>query len=121
MNILVEILRWSLLIMSILDSYKYKLISNKIARLKSSREHSRTFLNVSLIYRLLLLTYSFFILKDWVINVSCLVALYTLGEAFMTMYNHYPYHKRGLKNFKKPSLWCYIINSLIPNHLRKHL
>lgn len=121
MNILTEILRWSLLIMSIFDSYKYKIISNKIARLKSSREHSRTFLNVSIIYRMLLLLYSFLILKDWVINVSCLIALYTLVEAFYMIYIHYPYRMRGCKNFKKPSLWKYTCNSLYPNHLRERL
>ena len=121
MNLLTEILRWSLLIMSILDSYKYKLISNKISKLKSSKEHSRTFLNVSIGYRVLLLAYSFFVLKDWVLIWSCIIALYTLVEAFYTMFQHYPYKTRKLKNFKRPSLWKYTINSLIPNHIRKRL
>ena len=121
MNILTEILRWSLLIISLADSYKYKMISNKIAKLKSSREHSRTFLNISIIYRILLFIYSFFVLKDWVITWSCVIALYTLGEAFIAMYNHYPYKTRGFKNFKRPSLWKYTVNSLLPNHIRKRL
>ena len=118
---MIHLLKWIVFSTSILDCWKYKIISNKISRLKSSREHSRTFLNISIIYRFFLLIYSFFILDDWVIYGSCCFALYTLIEAFVAMYNHYPYKGRGLKNFKKPSLLKYTINSLLPNHIRKRL
>ena len=121
MFIVTEILRWLVLLSGILDSWKYKLLSNKIARLKTSREHSRTFLNISIFNRILLLLYSYFILNDWVVTWSCIIALYTLIEAFYTMFVFYPYYKRGLKNFKRPSLWKYTLNSLIPNHIRQRL
>lgn len=120
-ELLTEGFAWIVFVTGILDAYKYKLISNKISRLKSSKEHSRTFLNVSIIYRLLLLIYGFFVLEDWVITWGCLIALYTLSETFIAMYNHYPYKRRGLKNFRKPSLLKYTINSLLPNHIRKRL
>ncbi len=119
--VLIEILRWLVFLTSILDCWKYKIISNKISRLKSSREHSRTFLNISIIYRFFLFLYAIFVLKDWVIYWSCIFALYTLGEAFYMVYTHYPYKTRGFKNFKKPSLWKYTINSLLPNKIRKRL
>ena len=120
-NILIDILRYSLFGMGIWDAYKYKIMSNKIAKLKSSREHSRTFLNGSIIYRILLWLYAWVVLEDWVITWTCVIALFTLLEAFVIMYNHYPYKGRGLKNWKKPSLLKYTINSLLPNHIRKRL
>ena len=120
-NILIEILRWTVFLISLLDCWKYKIISNKISRLKSSREHSRTFLNISIVYRILLLIYSFFILKDWVLIYSCLFALYTLAEAFYYVYYWYPYRMRGCKNFKRPSIWKYFWNSILPNHVRTRL
>jgi len=121
MDILLQILRYSLFIMGIWDAYKYKLMSNKIAKLKSSKEHSRTFLNGSIFYRILLWLYAWLVLDDWVLTWTCTFALYTLLEAFYTMYNHYPYKTRGFSNFKRPSLWVYTINSLIPNKWRKRL
>jgi hypothetical protein len=119
--IITEILRWLVLLSGIMDSWKYKLLSNKISRLKTSREHSRTFLNISIFNRFFLLLYSYFVLNDWVVTWCCIIALYTLVEAFLTIYKYYPYKKRGLKNFRKPSLWKYTLNSLIPNQIRKKL
>ena len=121
MESLIDILRYSLFAMGIWDAYKYKIMSNKMARLKSSKEHSRTFLNGSIIYRILLWLYAWLVLDDWVITWTCVIALFTLIEAFITMYNYYPYKRRGLNNFKKPSLLTYTINSLIPNIWRKRL
>ncbi len=120
-DIFIKILTYSLFIMGIWDAYKYKIMSNKIAKYKSSKEHSRTFLNGSIFYRILLWIYASVVLDDWVITWTCVIALFTLIEAFITMYNHYPYKRRGLKNWKKPSLWTYTINSLIPNQWRKRL
>ncbi len=121
MDIFVNILRYSLFGMGIWDAYKYKLMSSKISRLKSSKEHSRTFLNGSIIYRILLWLYAWLILNDWVITWTCVFALYTLLEAWYAMYLHYPYKTRGFKNFKRPSILKYAINSLLPNHIRKRL
>ena len=121
MEILIDILRYSVFIMGVWDAFKYKIMSNKIAKLKSSKEHSRTFLNGSIIYRLLLWLYAWLILKDWVITWTCIIALITLIEAWYSMYLWYPYKRRGLNNFKRPSIWKYTINSLLPNHIRKRL
>lgn len=121
MDILLTILTYSLFGMGIWDAYKYKIISKKMARLKSSKEHSRTFLNGSIIYRILLWLYAWLVLDDWVITWTCVIALFTLGEAWHTMYITYPYKTRGFKNFKRPSMLKYTINSLLPNQIRKRL
>ena len=121
MEILTEILRYSLFIMGVWDSFKYKIMSNKMAKLKSGKEHSRTFLNGSIIYRVLLWLYAWLILKDWVITWTCVIALFTLAEAWYTLYIFYPYKTRGFKNFKRPSIWKYFWNSILPNHVRTRL
>ena len=121
MEILTDILRYSLFIMGVWDSFKYKIMSNKIARLKSGKEHSRTFINGSIMYRILLWLYAWLVLKDWVITWTCVIALFTLIEAWHTLYLYYPYRGRGLNNFKRPSMIKYAINSLLPNQIRKRL
>ena len=121
MDILIDILTYSLFMMGVWDAFKYKIMSNKMAKYKSSKEHSRTFLNGSIFYRILLWLYATFVLHDWVIKWTCGIALLTLGEAWETMYKHYPYKGRGLNNFKRPSRLVYLWNSLLPNHIRKRL
>ena len=120
-EIIINTLKWLVLITGMLDSWKYRFIAQKVSRLKSSREVSRKFINVSIIYRIFLFIYSVWILKDWVLIWSCIIALYTSCDAFYTVYLYYPYKKRGLKNFKRPSLMKYIINSLLPNRFAKKL
>lgn len=121
MNWILQIFSWMVLVASIFDSYKYKFLSYKISKLKSSGEISRKFINISILYRILLLIYSYFILHDWVITWSCIIALYTLFETFYFVYTYYPYRQRGLKNFRKPSLLKYIWNSILPNSIRQKL
>lgn len=117
----IDALRYIVLIASIADSYKYKFLSNKISRLKSSREVSRKFINISIFYRVFLLLYSYLILEDWMMIWSCFIALYTLAEAFYYVYLYYPYKNRKKKGFKRPSLKTYAWNSLLPNRIRKRL
>ena len=121
MEYLIEGLKWLVLGASILDSIKYKLLSNKISKLKSSREISRKFINISIFHKFSLLLYSWLILDDWVVTTSCIIALYTLAEAFYMVYLHYPYKMRKLKNFKRPSILYYTWNSILPNKTRKRL
>jgi len=116
-----EVLKWLVLITGILDAYKYKFLTRKICRLKSSKEISRKFINISLLKNAVLLFWSYFFLKDWAITWSCVISLITGGEAFYYIYWHYPYKTRKLKNFKRPSILKYTINSLLPNGKRKRL
>jgi len=121
METLEEFFRWAVIITGILDAFKYKFLSNKIARLKSSREISRKFINISLLKNFILLIWAYFYLEDGAVTWCCLISLYTGVEAFMVIFNHYPYKMRGCKNFKKPSIWAYTLNSVLPNSKRKRL
>jgi len=105
----------------ILDAIKYKFLTSKICKLKSSREISKKFLNISIGNRICLFVWGFCFLKDWVIWLSSLVALYFQFEALYYTYLHYPFAKRGLKNFKKPSFTFFIWNSIVPNRWAKRL
>lgn len=118
---LIEILKWSVLLIGGLDAYKYKFLVQKISRLKSSREISRKFINISLLKNFIFLVASVTYLNDWAVMYVSLISLYTGGEAFYYVYYWYPYKTRGLKNFKRPSLWKYTWNSILPNDIRERL
>lgn len=121
MELVIEILRWAVFITGALDAYKYKFLVQKISRLKSSREISRKFINVSILKNLVLLVASVTYLNDWAVMWACIISLYTGCEAFYYVYLYYPYKTRGLKNFKRPPLWKYLWNSLLPNDIRERL
>lgn len=120
-NILINILRVMVLVTGCLDAYKYRFLTMKISRLKSSREISRKFLNASIISRLILLIYVSLVLNDTTLTFVSVIALYTMCEAFYHVYLYYPYRNRGLKNFRRPSVWAYLVNSLRSNKTRKRL
>jgi hypothetical protein len=115
------ILKALVFIAGFMDAYKYKLMTLKISKLKSSKEISRNFLNWSIFNRVILLVYVWFVLKDALLALVSIIALYTMLEAFYAVYEHYPYKHRNLKNFKKPTIWKYLTNSLRPNKKRKKL
>ena len=103
-----EVLKYAVLYTGILDSYKYKLMTQKVSRLKASGQISRKFLVWSIINRVVLLLYVWLKLNDWVLILTSIIALYTMLEAFYYVYEFYPYRNRGLKNFRKPSMWVFI-------------
>ena len=121
MNMFIEFLGYSVLIMGIWDALKYRLISNKISRLKSCKEHSRSFFNGSIAFKFLFFLYGWLKYKDAVIMWTCAFALWTLIEAWYAMYLNYQYKNKKKKNFKRPSMGKYIINSFIWNKYRKRL
>lgn len=118
---LIYILKLSVLFTGILDSWKYKFLTQKVSRLKSSREISRKFINISILKNFVLLIACWVYLNDWAVMWSCIFSLYTGAEAFHAVYLHYPYKKRGLKNFKRPSIFKYFVNSVMPNKFTKRL
>lgn len=121
MIIMIEFLKWLVLITGILDALKYKFLVQKISRLKSSREISRKFINISILKNAVLLLASVTYLDDWAVMWTCIISLYTCLEVWWAVYIHYPYKKRGLKNFKRPSPMRYLWNSLLPNQIREKL
>ena len=120
-EILINVLRGAVLITGCLDAYKYRFLTMKVARLKSSREISRKFLNASIVNRRIFFAYVSFVLRDWTLSLVSVIALYTMCEAFYHVYLYYPYRNRGLKNFKRPDIWVYFLNSISPNKNRKRL
>ena len=111
-----------LVIWGYLDGYKYHLNASKIRQVKSSNGHSRKFINLALgndFYKIL-----YFLLIDpnyYMILVSALASVFML-ELWWETYRYYPYHRYPKKCIvKRPNIFLYIWNSLIPNRHRRHL
>jgi hypothetical protein len=109
-----------LVITSIFDGLKYKWSADKIILVGTAKGHSRKFLNAAIINDIVKLLYGIFILDVFIV-ASSIFALITMGYNFWIVYKYYPYRKRGLLNFQRPSLWIYIWNSFMPNNRRKRL
>lgn len=102
------------------DAYKYHISAQAIRKAKSAKGHSRRFINHAInndIWRII----HCFLLPDWWLVFSSIIALVFMIEHFYIHYLYYPYRMRGCPNFKRPNLWTYFINSLIPNRIRKKL
>ena len=116
-----ELFKYLVLILGMLDSWKYHFLAQKMVRIKSSRDVSRKLSNIGILYRIVLFIYAYYILNDWVISISCIIAIYTLGETIYYSYIYYPYKNKKKKRFKRPSFLKYVINSLLPNMYVKRL
>jgi len=120
-EIIIECLKYVVLITGILDSYKYKLQAQKIARLKTSGQISRASLVYSFLHKVPLLLYVWLAFNDTILTITCSIAIYTMLEAFYYTYMYYPYRNRGLKNFKKPTLFKFTKDIFFPNKHGKKL
>lgn len=120
MNNLKEIFGGLLILTSILDAIKYTLQANKIRLNKSSKTQSRKFINFAILNDIVKLVYGLVIL-DWFIIISSLLAIGCMIDLWYTTYLFYPYRCRGMLNFKKPNIFYYLLNSILPNSLRRKL
>lgn len=105
----------------VLDAVKYELQASKIRNVKSAKEHSRMFLNMAIgndVYRL---AYFWFINKDYYVLATAILAIIFMLDYWYQIYRFYPYRNRTKPNFKRPDIFTYVVNSLLPNHLRRHL
>lgn len=109
-----------LLITGFFDALKYRWNSQKIRQAKTAQGHSRKFINMAIVNDLVRIVYAIIIKDAYIFWVSILASICML-ELFFTIYQYYPYKRRKLSGFKKPSLMSYIINSLLPNNQRKRL
>ena len=107
-NVGMDTLKLAVLVLGFMDAYKYKLMTQKVARLKASGQIPRKFLVWSILNRIVLLLYVWLELHDWILFTTSAIALYTMLEAFYYVYEFYPYRGRGRKNFRKPSMWVFI-------------
>jgi hypothetical protein len=119
-NILVNIFGALLIGTSILDALKYELEARKIIQAHSAKNRSRKFINWALLNDFVKLGYGI-VIHDFYIITTSILSLITMCRMFYAQYLFYPYKHRGLNNFKRPSIATYLINSWMPNSLRKKL
>jgi hypothetical protein len=118
--ILKDLIGGLLIITSIFDAIKYSLQASKIRKTKTAKSQSRKFINFAILNDIVKLGYGYVIL-DWFIIISSLLAIVCMIDLWYTTYIYYPYRCRGLLGFKKPNIIFYLINSLLPNRIRKRL
>lgn len=104
----------------IADAYKYSRLRQKIVRVKSSKSVSRMFAIIAIICDVIFVLYTLLIRDPFLIFVRGL-ALYTTIDLYYHVYLYYPFKTRKLNNFKKPSLWAFLVNTLEPNSTRQRL
>ena len=109
-----------LVVTSIFDAIKYTLQANKIRHTKNAKSQSRKFINFAIVNDIVKFYYGVIIL-DWFIIVSAILAIICMLDLWITTYRFYPYKMRGCLNFKRPSVFIYLVNSILSNKLRKRL
>lgn len=115
-----DVLGWLFIITATLDGVKYHWQSSKIRRFKTSKGHSRKFINAALLNGIIRLFYALAIV-DGYLFWSSLVALICMTELFFSIYRFYPFTGRNLPNFRRPSVLTYFLNSILPNKWTKRL
>jgi len=105
---------------SIFDAVKYSVQARKVWRIQSAQAMSRKFINFAISNDIVKLCYGI-ILVDWYIIISSVLALICMFDLFYAIYRWYPYRMRGCPNFKRPNVFLYTINSILPNSIRKKL
>jgi hypothetical protein len=103
-----------------INGIRYFWSAQKIREVKTAKSHSRKSMNVGIGDDLIKFLYGLVRLDLYIIS-STITSLIFMIYKWFTIYRYYPYRKRGLINFKRPSLLKYFINSLIPNKKRKRL
>ena len=116
-----ELAGFGLIVWGYLDGIKYCIEANKIKRLRSSKNHSRRFIDLALGNDLYRLMYFCFIDRNIYLLITTLIALVCMLYMFWEIYLWYPYRMRGCSNFRRPNLFLYTLNSLLPNRLRRRL
>lgn len=109
-----------LIITGIFDAWKYIWESRKIKQVGTAKGHSRKFINMALTNDLVRIIYSI-ILWDYYLMFINAIALTCMINLWITIYRFYPYRCRGLMGFKKPNIILYLLNSIVPNKIRKRL
>jgi len=109
-----------LIITSIFDALKYSIQARKIHKAKSAKSMSRRFINFALLNDFVKLGYGF-VIWDLFIMFSAVLALVCMIDLWWQIYWYYPYRMRGCSNFKRPNILFYLVNSILPNDIRKRL
>ena len=115
-----QIFGGALIFTSIFDAVKYSVQALKIQRAKSAKGMSRRFINWAMSNDIVKLVYGC-IIFDVYILLSSVLALVCMLHLWIVIYWYYPYKCRGLSHFKRPNVILYLINSLLPNRIRRRL
>jgi len=118
--ILKDILGGLLIITSIFDALKYSLQARRIQKAETAKSMSRKFINFALTNDFVKLSYGV-VIQDLFIIFSSILALGCMIDLWWQIYYWYPYKCRGLNGFKRPNIILYLINSILPNRIRKRL
>lgn len=115
-----EIFGIALMVTSVFDAVKYSIQALKVQKLQNASAMSRKFINFALFNDIVKLGYGF-VIWDFYIIASSILSLVCMLHLWWMIYWWYPYRMRGCNNFKRPNLMLYIMNSLLPNKIRKRL
>ena len=116
-----DILGLLLILSGFFDGYKYHIEACAIRKVKTSKGHSRRFINWATgidIYRLYYLTVKN---PDIFLVLATILAILFMLEMWYTIYWFYPYRRRYQPGFKRPNILIYLINSLLSNKVREKL
>ena len=109
-----------LIITGLFDSWKYIWQGQKIIKVKTAKGQSRKFINVAIFNDTVRILYAL-IIQDLFILATSLFVMGCMLYLFVVTYIYYPYRCRKLNNFKRPNIILYLINSILPNRIRKRL
>ena len=115
-----EVFGIALIITGLFDSWKYVWQSQKIIRTRCAKGQSRKFINVAIFNDMVRIAYAL-IIVDYYILATSLFVFFCMIHLLIVTYIYYPYRGRGLHNFKRPNFILYMINSILPNTIRKRL
>ena len=109
-----------LIILGIIDGYKYVVQAQKIRRLKSAKGQSRFFINLAWIVDVGKIICGIIVLEKWLV-ITTLIGFFCVMYLFFVTYVFYPFRMRGCPNFHRPNIVLYTINSWLPNRIRRRL
>lgn len=116
-----DIFGWLFIIFRIIDGWSYRLQAEKIKKIRIANGHSRKSANLHILIDSFMIWYAWFHIHDFYMTVAMIINTLFVMYYWNTIRTYYPYRKRGLVNFKKPSIFMYTYNSLLPNKFRKKL
>jgi uncharacterized membrane protein len=120
-NLLKNIAGIILIFWGYFDAIKYYFQAQKIRELRSAKGNSRKFINMAIGNDLYRLFYFYFIDKNYYVLATSVLALICMIYLWNQIYWFYPYRCRGLDGFKRSSIMLFLLNSFVPNKLRKRL
>jgi hypothetical protein len=109
-----------LIFTSVFDAIKYSIQAKKIVHVQTAKSMSRRFINWAMMNDIVKLIYGLMIVDVYII-LSSILALVCMTHLWIVIYMYYPYRMRGCPNFKRPNVFYYLINSIVPNRIRKRL